>query len=140
MLPPLKNVYKSLFMGYDRILVQHFLKMNKKLALALLASPSIFSSILLSVHTAKAAEMSQPNLSKGAPTVRQVCSGFSCARSDGTGFTKAKKAVLVADAQPTLEFPMTEEESDAAVAVFGCDCPTCVNSLRQLRGQAPYQR
>jgi len=28
----------------------------------------------------------------------------------------------------------SEEESDAAVAMFGCDCPTCINSLRQLRG------
>ncbi|MBD0343272.1 MAG: hypothetical protein ICV63_00240 [Coleofasciculus sp. Co-bin14] len=35
----------------------------------------------------------------------------------------------------TLEF--TEEESDAAVAQFGCDCPACLNALRQLRGQPP---
>jgi hypothetical protein len=113
--------------------------MNKKLKLALLASPSIFSSILLSVHTAKAAEMSQPNLSNPAPAVRQVCSHLRCVRSDGAGFTQVKETVQVAYTQPTLEFPMTEEESDAAVAAFGCDCPLCVNSLRQLRGQAPYQ-
>jgi hypothetical protein len=35
----------------------------------------------------------------------------------------------------TLEF--SEEESDAAVALYGCDCPRCINSLRQLRGQPP---
>jgi hypothetical protein len=28
----------------------------------------------------------------------------------------------------------TEEESDAAIQLFGCDCPYCINSLRQLRG------
>jgi hypothetical protein len=28
-------------------------------------------------------------------------------------------------------------ESDAAVALFGCDCPACMNSLRQLRNLAP---
>ncbi|AUB37281.1 hypothetical protein COO91_03219 [Nostoc flagelliforme CCNUN1] len=28
----------------------------------------------------------------------------------------------------------TEEESDAAIQTFGCDCPYCLNSLRQLRG------
>ncbi len=33
-----------------------------------------------------------------------------------------------------LSFEMTDEESDAAAALFGCDCPVCVRSLRQLRG------
>ncbi len=27
-----------------------------------------------------------------------------------------------------------EEESDAAVALFGCDCVKAINALRQLRG------
>lgn len=31
----------------------------------------------------------------------------------------------------TLDF--TIEESDAAVALFGCDCPACIRSLRTLR-------
>jgi hypothetical protein len=34
-----------------------------------------------------------------------------------------------------LEF--TEEESDAAAALFGCDCPVCLNALRQLRNLPP---
>lgn len=28
----------------------------------------------------------------------------------------------------------TDEESDAAIKLFNCDCPLCINSLRQLRG------
>ncbi|NMF82330.1 hypothetical protein [Nodosilinea sp. P-1105] len=28
-------------------------------------------------------------------------------------------------------------ESDAAVALFGCDCPACLNALQQLRNQPP---
>jgi hypothetical protein len=31
----------------------------------------------------------------------------------------------------------SEEESDAAAALFGCDCQACINSLRQLRGLPP---
>jgi hypothetical protein len=31
------------------------------------------------------------------------------------------------------EFKFSEEESDAAIALFGCDCPLCLNSLRMLR-------
>lgn len=46
-----------------------------------------------------------------------------------------EKLTEVAYAQPTIEYSMTEEESNAAIVLYGCDCPTCVNALRQLRGQ-----
>jgi hypothetical protein len=32
-----------------------------------------------------------------------------------------------------LTFDLTDEESEASVALFGCDCPTCIRSLRKLR-------
>jgi hypothetical protein len=31
------------------------------------------------------------------------------------------------------EFVFSEQESNAAIALFGCDCPTCMNALRSLR-------
>jgi hypothetical protein len=31
------------------------------------------------------------------------------------------------------EFVFSEQESNAAIALFGCDCPTCLNALRSLR-------
>jgi hypothetical protein len=31
------------------------------------------------------------------------------------------------------EFKFSEEESNAAIALFGCDCPLFINSLRTLR-------
>ncbi len=31
------------------------------------------------------------------------------------------------------EFVFSEKESNAAIALFGCDCPTCMNALRSLR-------
>lgn len=34
------------------------------------------------------------------------------------------------------EFKFTEEESNAAIALFGCDCILCINSLRNLRTMA----
>ena len=33
---------------------------------------------------------------------------------------------------PELEF--TDEESETSIALFGCDCPACLNALRQMRG------
>ncbi|HEY9803320.1 MAG TPA: hypothetical protein V6D25_23450 [Leptolyngbyaceae cyanobacterium] len=32
------------------------------------------------------------------------------------------------------ELDFTDEESEAAIRIFKCDCPYCINSLRQLRG------
>ncbi|MBE9029880.1 hypothetical protein IQ266_09090 [filamentous cyanobacterium LEGE 11480] len=34
------------------------------------------------------------------------------------------------------EFVFSDQESNAAVALFGCDCPTCINALRNLRMMA----
>lgn len=33
---------------------------------------------------------------------------------------------------PELEF--TDEESETSIKLFGCDCPACLNSLREMRG------
>ena len=30
-------------------------------------------------------------------------------------------------------YELTEAESDAAAALYGCDCPMCINALRQLQ-------
>ncbi|TVP63081.1 MAG: hypothetical protein EA342_18460 [Leptolyngbya sp. LCM1.Bin17] len=36
-----------------------------------------------------------------------------------------------------FDFGFSAAESDAAVALFGCDCPACLNALQQLRNQPP---
>jgi hypothetical protein len=33
---------------------------------------------------------------------------------------------------PELQF--TDEESETSIKLFGCDCPPCLNALRQMRG------
>lgn len=48
------------------------------------------------------------------------------------------RAELIAKAEAEAKNPdtfvnFTEEESDGAIALFGCDCPACIRSLRQLR-------
>jgi hypothetical protein len=35
------------------------------------------------------------------------------------------------------ELVFTEAESDEAIKLFGCDCPACISSVRQLHGLAP---
>jgi hypothetical protein len=67
---------------------------------------------------------------------------FDCNQSDCTGndrlaiferLTVAKKGA-VSKPQNLPELNFTDEESDAAIAKFGCDCPRSINVLRQTRG------
>lgn len=122
--------------------------MNKKLVLALLSSPSVLSSLFLAVNSVKAAEV-QPQfgtITESSSAVRRGCSHTRCVSSTQLALLKGsalreivfQKPSQVAYAQPDAEYPMTEEESNAAIALFGCDCPSCINALRQDRGQPPY--
>lgn len=84
-------------------------------------------------------------------TVNSTPSQFSCGRKTTVAVATPKlgctrlrnntvnnvngQTGLRSDELPELEF--TEEESDASVELFGCDCPACINALRQLRGLPP---
>lgn len=51
--------------------------------------------------------------------------------------TEAANPEAVNNESPMMDF--TAAESDAAVALFGCDCPPCINALRQLQSQSLSQ-
>lgn len=91
-----------------------------RLILTLLLSPGIVASLLLNAHAVRASESHR--------TQRPVVLDLS--------ITKQMPASIEAD-HPMLEF--TEEESNTAIALFGCDCPAHLNRLRSLRGQPPVQ-
>ncbi|MBD2021845.1 hypothetical protein H6F43_16820 [Leptolyngbya sp. FACHB-36] len=67
---------------------------------------------------------------------------FTCVRVTAAG-TSAKQIIDLNQASKLAQAPLqledadvlefTDEESDAAAALFGCDCPACLNALRQLR-------
>jgi hypothetical protein len=69
-------------------------------------------------------------------------SQFTCNQSDCMGNDLlaisqrliSSKTSTVSKPQNQLELNFTEEESDAAIAKFGCDCPRSINVLRQTRG------
>jgi hypothetical protein len=109
----------------------------KRFLLLFLSAPTVLSVILPLVAT------TEPALAGGVSKTqdgkfcidahaRLVCVKFSQLASN------TSKAALIAKAQAEARDPdafinFNEEESDAAVAVFGCDCPACIRSLRQLR-------
>jgi len=114
----------------------------RRFLLVLLSSSSLAgaASCLLGVLSpTHAAEL------KALPLDRKVCiesshsrTNYVCTRVKDITKVKASPAIDLAtnpqDSPYALEF--SDEESDAAIALFGCDCPLCVNSLRKLRMMA----
>ncbi|PZV18459.1 MAG: hypothetical protein DCF22_01690 [Leptolyngbya sp.] len=119
--------------------------MNQFLRLLLL-TPAAFSSVLslVMVRPAHAANAGWVQVSKDTACLHVVAhttTQFTCRRvnSEATKvFDITKSAVNARDAAEintvtSTVFDLTDEESDAAIALFGCDCPACTRSLRQLR-------
>ncbi|KOP25408.1 hypothetical protein AMR41_18630 [Hapalosiphon sp. MRB220] len=119
--------------------------MNKKLALALLASPTIFTSLLSIIGIVNPAHAASPvmRLKDGEACIRHPhvsYDRFVCIRAskvDPRYSTASKFNAVNFSSDKVAMLNFTEEESDAALATFGCDCPYCMNALRALRGQAP---
>ncbi|MEX0271244.1 hypothetical protein AB3R30_19070 [Leptolyngbyaceae cyanobacterium UHCC 1019] len=119
--------------------------MNQFLRLLLL-SPATFASVM-SLVMVQPVQANKPNwvqVSKEATCLRAAsatATRFTCKRvaSDTAKvFDITQSPLRVEDAAEiddvtATSFDMTVEESDATVALFGCDCPACVRSLRQLR-------
>lgn len=101
--------------------------MNYRFLLNLIAFPAFASSILtvtLMVNQASAAEAAPISVSCDAtPTNLQATINH-----------RSNQGILIASSDAaSLDF--SDAESDAAVALFSCDCPSCINALRQLRSQ-----
>jgi hypothetical protein len=116
--------------------------MNRKFALTLLSSPALFASMVSMVVMAQPARanqvFNQGNLvcmqSPHSAQHKIVCERRQ-AHKPGT---VSAKDTVIAQAQPNqiTELKFSDEESDRAIALFGCDCPACINSMRQLNGMA----
>lgn len=120
--------------------------MNRKLALALLASPTIFTSLLSVVGVVTPAHAVSPviRFKDGEACIRHPhisYDQFVCIRTsqkvDPRYASASKFNAVNSSSDKVAMLNFTEEESDAALATFGCDCPYCMNALRALRGQAP---
>ncbi|MBD2208869.1 hypothetical protein H6G27_03150 [Nostoc linckia FACHB-104] len=118
--------------------------MNKKFVLSLLSTPALFMSMLSMVMMTKPAHgqtvtpvgthlscVRSPHSDK----VQQVCIKVSNAPDSSANSQMTVAQVDSANQPAELEF--TEAESDEAIKLFGCDCPICINAVRQLHGLAP---
>lgn len=118
------------------------------LRLILMTSPTLFLSLLGLGALVKPALAESPitipvPLPENTACTPSPHSKFQlvCTRAGNTTVTNvemAKTRTTVVDPNAILEF--TEEESNTAMQLFGCDCPLCLNALRSLRNQPPLAR
>ncbi len=124
-----------------------------KLSLILLSSPTIIGSILVNFLVDKPAQATELNEIKNqniqnAPRAMTNCDRANCSgnshlanfvntfgkeRNQNTKVEEFSNLETTEEGDLILEF--TEEESTAAIELFGCDCVTSLNALRQLRGE-----
>ncbi len=120
--------------------------MNKKFALSLLSSPALFASMLSMVMMTQPAHANQRVNPRGTH-LACVTDAHSakpqpvCARVSNKypAPTRKPEMKVAQNNNPSdiTELNFTEEESDTAITLFGCDCVVCLNAVRQMRGQTP---
>jgi len=116
-----------------------------KLSLVLISSSALLAAALQNLLVNSPVVASDKNNTQNELTRffgDRHLSPFTCTKADCTGnHNLAITERLIASKQGTLsksqnlpELNFTDEESDAAIAKFGCDCPRSINTLRQTRG------
>lgn len=121
--------------------------MNKKFILILLSSSTVFTSLMSTLSVISPAHAVEARLEQKLIHTRdnKTCitnphghHNFICIRdserSPGAKPVVSQTVVTGASNTNVAMLDFTEEESDAAIKLFGCDCPYCLNSLRQLKG------
>jgi len=111
-----------------------------RLLLTLLVSPTLFGSVMSLSAIANPAQIGEtPSQSADSPKCvpSSHTQPLTCVRlpaKSAAANSQPKISWQRPDDRPVEMLDFSEEESDAAVAMFGCDCPVCLNILRQLRG------
>ncbi len=103
--------------------------MNYKILLKLVAIPTLVSSLF--VMTCVANQASAKKVEKSLTPVSCDLPKTPLLKSSLNHQVNLNQGILIASSD--LDF--SSAESDAAATLFGCDCPSCINALRQLRSQ-----
>jgi hypothetical protein len=112
----------------------------KRFLLLFLSAPTVLSAIL-PIVTATAPALAADKSKTEAKFCVNAHARLVCVKSSQLASNSPSRATLIARAEAQAKNPdafvnFNEEESDAAAAMFGCDCPACIRSLRQLRTMA----
>ena len=117
-----------------------------KIGLIFLSSSTFMASMLtlFSEKSVQAANFTQDKVSDNASVQKAPQAVLNCSRQNCTGnahLATFNRIFMAKVDNPNNQTPkgvkvlnFTDEESDAAIAKFGCDCPKSINALRQTRG------
>ncbi|WP_224087047.1 hypothetical protein [Nostoc sp. MS1] len=121
--------------------------MNRKLILSLFASSSIFTSLMSTLGIISPAhanvnltqKLIHTNDGRTCITNPHGLKDFVCIKDserspNARPVTKPMVVSSVPSNNTVGELQFTEAESDLSIKLFGCDCPYCLNSTRQLMG------
>ena len=126
------------------------MNLNSLTRIALLSCPTMVGAFILNLFYAESAvavNVEEPN-NNSISAVNPSPSNLQCDRANCTGnnylasFPQVENTENNTNDFPNLEqneeghliLDVSEEESDTAVSMFGCDCVKAINALRQLRG------
>lgn len=127
------------------------MKINPILRISLLSGPTMIGAFFLNLlysDSAVAVEIEVESAKSSVTSYDISPNNLECDRTNCTGNSHLAAFPQVnAPENPVEEFPnveeneaghlildVSEEESDTAVNMFGCDCVKAINALRQLRG------
>jgi hypothetical protein len=113
----------------------------KRFLLLFLLAPTVLSTVSVVVASIEPAFAGGSTQQKQDKFCVNAHSRLVCVKSSQLARKDVAKATLIAKAEAEAKNPdafvnFSDEESDAAAAMFGCDCPACIRSLRQLRTMA----
>jgi hypothetical protein len=114
--------------------------MNHKILLSLLAIPAVASSMLATLFSATVAHASEVI----NPVAQNSCDSPTPSNLRSLGPEQNRRTFLIASSSGIVGddsvADFSEAESDAAVRLFGCDCSSCMRSLKQLQSQSLTQK
>lgn len=124
------------------------MNINSSLKILLLSSPAMIGTLFLNlVYGDSVQALDIPNSEGSISASNPSPSNLNCNRSVCTGNQYLAAFPQINQQESVNQFPnveqneeghllleVTEEESDTAVQMFGCDCVKAINALRQLRG------
>jgi hypothetical protein len=109
----------------------------KRFLLLFLTAPTVLGTVLpLDSLTAPAMAVGAAKSEDGKFCIEAHARLICVKPSQVVGNTPRAELIARAEAEaknPDTFVNFTDAESDGAIALFGCDCPACIRSLRQLR-------
>ncbi len=104
-----------------------------KISLTLLVIVPLFTTVLLTPVHARELVFTAPEAPKETCSTNSRFNNLTCVRQTNNRDSSPLINIPQGSDEDYPMYEFTEAESDAAITLYGCDCPVCINALRQLQ-------